>query len=83
MAAPLGDPQVMRYYLHPKSREEAPARIAWSQGLYRDHGVGRWLVALRENGEFVGDCGLDSPCPWLGASEWAASEAALCLAIPA
>ena len=48
----------MRYYLHPKSRKEASAWIAWSQGLYRDHGVGRWLVALRESGEFVGDCGL-------------------------
>ena len=53
-AALLGDPQIMRYYLHPKSREEASAWIAWSQGLYRDHGVGRSLVALRENGEFGG-----------------------------
>jgi RimJ/RimL family protein N-acetyltransferase len=57
MAALLSDPDVMRTYPHPKSREEASAWIAWSQGLYRDHGVGRSLVALRENGEF-GGCGL-------------------------
>jgi RimJ/RimL family protein N-acetyltransferase len=58
MAALLGDPQVMRYYPHPKSREEALAWIAWNQRLYREHGVGLWLLTLRDSGEFVGDCGL-------------------------
>ena len=58
IAALLGDPQVMRYYPHPKSRLEASAWIAWNQRLYRDHGVGLWLLRLREQGEFVGDCGL-------------------------
>src|SRR5512132_2287803 len=56
MAALLGDPQVMRYYPHPKSREEALAWIAWNQRLYREHGVGLWLLTLRATGEFVGDC---------------------------
>src|SRR5512132_3790099 len=36
MAALLGDPQIMRYYLHPKTREEALAWIAWNQRLYRN-----------------------------------------------
>jgi RimJ/RimL family protein N-acetyltransferase len=58
MAALLGDPQVMRYYPHPKSREDALAWITWNQRLYRDHGFGLWLLRLRETGEFVGDCGL-------------------------
>jgi RimJ/RimL family protein N-acetyltransferase len=58
MAALLGDPQVMRYYPHPKSRQEALAWIAWNQRLYRNHGVGLWLLTLRASGEFVGDCGL-------------------------
>jgi RimJ/RimL family protein N-acetyltransferase len=58
MAALLGDPQVMRYYPHPKSREEALAWIAWNQRLYREHGFGLWLLTLRATGEFVGDCGL-------------------------
>jgi RimJ/RimL family protein N-acetyltransferase len=58
MAALLGDPQVMRYYPHPKSREEALAWITWNQRLYREHGFGLWLLTLRATGEFVGDCGL-------------------------
>jgi RimJ/RimL family protein N-acetyltransferase len=58
MAALLGDPQVMRYYPHPKSRDEALAWIAWNQRLYREHGVGLWLLTLRDTGEFAGDCGL-------------------------
>jgi RimJ/RimL family protein N-acetyltransferase len=58
MAGLLGDPQVMRYYPRPHSREQASAWIAWSQRLYRDHGFGLWLLTLRNGGEFVGDCGL-------------------------
>ena len=58
MAALLGDPQVMRYYPHPKSRQEASAWITWNQRLYRDHGIGLWLLTRGEQGEFVGDCGL-------------------------
>jgi RimJ/RimL family protein N-acetyltransferase len=42
----------------PKSRDETLAWIAWNQRLYREHGVGLWLLTLREGGAFVGDCGL-------------------------
>ena len=58
VAALLGDPEVMRYYPHPKDRAEALAWIAWNQRLYREHGFGLWLLNLRDGGEFVGDCGL-------------------------
>ena len=58
MAGLLGDPEVMRHYPRPKSRDEALAWIAWNQRLYREYGVGLWLVTLRDSGEFVGDCGL-------------------------
>jgi RimJ/RimL family protein N-acetyltransferase len=57
MAVLLGDPEVMRYYPRPKGRDEALAWIAWNQRLYREYGVGLWLVTLRDSGEFVGDCG--------------------------
>jgi RimJ/RimL family protein N-acetyltransferase len=50
MASLLGDPQVMRYYPSPKSREEALAWIAWNQRLYREHGFGLWLLTLRHRG---------------------------------
>jgi RimJ/RimL family protein N-acetyltransferase len=58
MAALLGDPEVMRYYPHPKNRDEALAWIDWNQRLYRQEGFGLWLLTLRATGEFVGDCGL-------------------------
>ena len=58
MTALLGDPEVMTYYAHPKSRDEALAWIEWNRGLYRERGFGLWIVSLRETGEFVGDCGL-------------------------
>jgi RimJ/RimL family protein N-acetyltransferase len=58
MAALRGDPEVMRFYPHAKSRDEALAWILWNQGLYHEHGFGLWLLTLRLSGEFVGDCGL-------------------------
>ena len=58
MAALLGDPEVMRYYPHPKNRDEALAWISWNQRLYCTHGYGLWLLSLRDTGVFVGDCGL-------------------------
>jgi RimJ/RimL family protein N-acetyltransferase len=58
MAGLLSDPQVMRHYPQPKTRQEARAWIAWNQRLYREHGFGLWLLTLRATGEFVGDCGL-------------------------
>ncbi|MFJ8991098.1 GNAT family N-acetyltransferase [Streptomyces sp. NPDC102279] len=58
MAALLGDPDVMRHYPRPKTREESLAWIQWNQRLYRQEGFGLWLVTLRATGEFVGDCGL-------------------------
>lgn len=58
MAALLGDPEVMRYYPAPKSRNEAQAWIDWNQRLYRERGFGLWAITLRATREFVGDCGL-------------------------
>lgn len=58
MAALLGDPEVMRFYPRPKTRDEARDWIAWNQDLYRKHGFGLWFVTLRDEGDFVGDCGL-------------------------
>jgi RimJ/RimL family protein N-acetyltransferase len=58
MAALLGDPDVMRYYPAPKSRDEAQAWIDWNQRLYRERGFGLWAVIVRATGGFAGDCGL-------------------------
>ncbi len=57
MAELLGDPDVMRFYPAPKTRDEAAAWIAWNQANYAEHGYGLWVVETLD-GEFVGDCGL-------------------------
>lgn len=58
MAALLGDPDVMRHYPRPRTRDEAAGWIAWNQRLYQQEGHGLWILTLRATGEFVGDCGL-------------------------
>jgi len=57
MAALLGDPEVMRYYPRPKTRDEAQGWIDWNKRNYAEHGFGLWIVETT-SGEFVGDCGL-------------------------
>ncbi len=57
MAGLLGDPEVMRFYPSPKTREQSAAWIAWNQASYAEHGYGLWIIETRA-GEFVGDCGL-------------------------
>lgn len=58
LATLFANPDVMRYYSRPKTRDEAQGWIDWNQRLYRDEGFGLWTVTLRSTGEFVGDCGL-------------------------
>jgi len=53
----LGDPEAMRHYSRPKTREETLAWIDWGIGLY-PHGLGLHGVVLRATGELIGDCGL-------------------------
>jgi len=57
MAALLGNPEVMRYYPAPKTRDEAQGWIDRMRHRYVEHGFGLWLVETHA-GEFVGDCGL-------------------------
>ena len=58
LAEILGDVETMRFYPHPKSREETLAWIEWSQRSYADHGFGLWGMVLKEDGNLIGDCGL-------------------------
>ncbi|SEN82033.1 GNAT family N-acetyltransferase [Nonomuraea pusilla] len=58
MAALLGDPEVMRHYPRPFTREEAARWIESSLRSYEEHGYGLWTVTVRETGEFAGNCGL-------------------------
>ncbi|MEO7754153.1 MAG: GNAT family N-acetyltransferase [Terracoccus sp.] len=58
MARLLGDPEVMQYYPRRKTREDAQRWIDWNQRNYAEHGYGLWVIQTRDDGSFVGDCGL-------------------------
>ena len=58
LALVLSDPQSMRFYPHPFSREEVEHWIKWNIDNYKKYGFGLWAVIEKESGEFIGDCGI-------------------------
>ena len=54
----FGDPETMRFYPAPFSREQVESWIEWNLRNYEVHGYGLWAVILKWSGEVVGDCGL-------------------------
>jgi RimJ/RimL family protein N-acetyltransferase len=57
-AAMIGDPETMRFYQRPFTREEAVQWIERQQARYATDGHGLWLVVDRQTGEPRGHCGL-------------------------
>ena len=58
LALVLSDPQSMRFYPYPFSREEVEHWIKWNIENYKKYGFGLWAVIEKESGEFIGDCGI-------------------------
>jgi len=58
LAAVLGDPEAMRYYPAPFTRDKVEGWIQWSLKNYKDIGYGIWAVVLKASQECIGDCGL-------------------------
>ena len=54
----IGDPETMAHWPAPLTFRDAVDWIARSRALFRDHGLGRWAVCLKETGDIIGDCGL-------------------------
>ncbi len=54
----FSDPTAMQYYPSTKTREEAQRWIQWNLKNYESHGAGLWICELKENGIFVGQCGI-------------------------
>ena len=46
----LGDPEVMRFYPRPKTREEAQLWIDRNRQRYREHGFGLWATVEKSSG---------------------------------
>jgi RimJ/RimL family protein N-acetyltransferase len=58
VAAMMADPEQMRFYARPKSRNEVRAWLAWNLALYEKNGFGTWyLESVVDNG-FAGYCGI-------------------------
>lgn len=69
LLAPIfADAEMMRYYPAPFSRERTQGWIDWNMGHYRERGHGLWALVRREDGLFLGDCGI-APQPIEG-EEW-------------
>ena len=58
VASMLADPETMRFYPRPYTREESAAWIDRQRRRYASDGHALWLVTLRESCEPVGQVGL-------------------------
>ncbi|MCW2967730.1 MAG: GCN5-related N-acetyltransferase [Solirubrobacteraceae bacterium] len=58
VAAMVADPEQMRFYPAPKSRDEADAWLARNLALYEQHGFGTWCLEALPDHSFAGYCGL-------------------------
>jgi RimJ/RimL family protein N-acetyltransferase len=57
-AALNADPEVVRWLGGPLTREDSDDIAAWAQELYAAEGIGLLAVERREDGAFLGMCGL-------------------------
>lgn len=58
VAAMLADPETMRFYPKPYTREESAEWIDRQRRRYQSDGHALWLVSLKHNGEPIGQVGL-------------------------
>ncbi len=58
VAAMVADPDQMRFYPRPKSRDEVVAWLARNLTLYERHGFGTWYLESVLDDGFVGYCGI-------------------------
>lgn len=58
LAGMLADPQVMKYWPAPLTREQSVEWIQRQQDRYARHGCGYWLAVERETNEPVGQAGV-------------------------
>ena len=54
----LSDPETMRHYPAPYDEKGVARWLTWSLNNYKTCGFGLWAIQLKENGQFIGDCGI-------------------------
>jgi RimJ/RimL family protein N-acetyltransferase len=68
LAPMVADEDQMRFYLRPKTRDEASAWISRNLSFYKEYGYGYWLIEALPTSAFLGYCGI-RPLALEGASE--------------
>lgn len=58
VAEMFGDDQARRFYPHMGRPGAVEGWIEWNLGNYGTHGFGLWVIERRDEGGFLGDCGL-------------------------
>ena len=58
IAAMVADPEQMRHYPAPRSRDEARAWLDRNLAVYDRHGHGTWYLEFVQDGGFAGYCGI-------------------------
>ena len=58
LAPIFADAEMMRFYPEPFTRERTAGWIARAISLYAERGHGLWAMVRRDDGLFLGDCGL-------------------------
>lgn len=54
----LSDPESMKHYPKPFDLDKSKSWIVWNIENYAKYGFGLWAVILKENHQFIGDCGI-------------------------
>ena len=54
----VAEPEQMRFYPRPKTREEVAEWLAWNRALYEENGFGTWYLESVLDQAFAGYCGI-------------------------
>ena len=54
----LSDSESMQHYGHPFNEHEVEEWIKWNIENYATYNCGLWAIILKEDGTFLGDCGI-------------------------
>ena len=54
----LSDGETMKYYPKPYDRVGTERWLNWCRDCYQRYGFGLFALELKENGKFIGDCGI-------------------------
>ena len=54
----ISDPETMKFYDTPYDDKGVQRWLDWNFDNYAAFGFGLWALELKENGQFIGDCGI-------------------------